>query len=383
MRTLLKIMRLFLHYLLYLLSGKTRPLPLQTTENTKDPQQEEHSRFSRTPDGVLTNGKNTDRAQILLLGDLMCQRKQQLACKTEDGYDFSGCFDAVKPVFEKADLVVGNLETVIAPSLPNMDACPFSEGLPHLNAPYAFLGTIRDAGIDAIVSANNHNCDGGKTGILQTLQSIHKAGLPVTGIFDGSEKKRYLLTDVNGIRVAVLAYATWFNFKDCYLNKKDRSTMLNLYSTARAKKDIADAKKDGAEYVIAYMHWGIEYKHYVSLRQKRLAKRLIGAGCDLIAGSHVHVLQAFDLINGKPCLYSFGNFISSQTMPGTQDSVMLRVELTKENGKINAAVSGIPCQTLVSEEDTQHRTVPVTQDSDPKAFDRITSVLGNKLPIEA
>lgn len=379
MRTMLKMIRLFLDYLLYELSGKTRAIPLQTVNNPAAPVHKGDSRFKVREDASLTNESKTGEAQILLLGDLMCQRKQQLACKKESGYDFSGSFDAVKPLFNKADLVVGNLETIVSHSLPNMDDCPFSEGLPHLNAPHEWLTAIREAGIDALVSANNHNCDGGKNGILQTLQNIRNAGIPVTGIFDGSEKKRYLLIDVNGIRVAVLAYATWYNFKDCYMSKKDRNTMLNLYSAAKAKKDIAAAKKDGADFVITYMHWGIEYKHYVSKRQQKMAKQLVAAGCDLIAGSHVHVLQAFDYVNGKPCLYSFGNFISSQTMDGTQDTVILNVNLKKENGKTQACVSGIPCCTIVTKEDTDHHTVPVTKDSDPKDFNRITAVLGNKL----
>ncbi len=381
MRTMLKIIRLFLNYLLYLLSGKTRSQPLQNVSNPQAPVQKAENRF-KEENGIFTNKQQGDQAEILLLGDLMCQSKQQLACKKENGYDFTGSFDAVKPLFNKADLVIGNLETIVSHSLPNMDACPFSEGLVHLNAPHEWLQAIRDAGIDALVSANNHNCDGGKTGILQTLQNIKNTGLPVTGIFDGTEKKRYLLFDVNGIRVAVLSYATWYNFKDCYLTKADSKKMLNLYSAAKAKKDIAAAKKDGADFVITYMHWGIEYKHYISKRQQRMAKSLIAAGCDLIAGSHVHVLQAFDTVAGKPCLYSFGNFISSQTAAGTQDTVILKVALQKKNGKTEATVSGIPCCTLVSEKDTNHHTIPVTKENNSAAYNRIVSVLGNKLRID-
>lgn len=385
MKQVFQLISFLLRSFLCCLCGKSCKLHLPAKEHKKTATRTARpGRFTKTADGTYTNGKTADTAQILLLGDLLCQRKQQNAYRIEDGsFDFTPMLAPMEEMFRSADLTVGNLECICDDTLAFMHEQTTADGLPFLNAPEEFLHALKNAGVDAVCSANNHNCDGGKQGILQTLARLHEAELPVTGIFENENEKRYLMFNVNGIHVALLAYSAFYNFKSTSLSSAQRQTMLNLYRTKKAKRDIADAKQNGADFVIVYMHWGTEYTHRVSWRQRRMAKKLTNCGCDLIAGSHPHVLQAFEYENGVPCLYSFGNFISSQTKEGTQESVMLQITLQKENGKtVIADLCAIPCKTSVSENDTQHRAEPVSKKDDASTHANITDAIGNKIRIE-
>ena len=384
MKQILQILFLLLKNLIAHITKKPMQLNLPQATHKKADTIHTESRFTQQENGVFANGKTEKSATILLTGDLLCQRKQQNAYRTADGnFDFSDMFGPVTELFKKADLVVGNLETICDTTLAYMHESITADGLPFLNAPKEFITALKNAGFDAVCSANNHNCDGGLQGLTETLKNLQNAELPVTGIFNNADEARYLLFDVNGIRVALLAYSCFYNFKSSALNKIERNTHLNLYRTKKAATDIDNAKKDGADFIITYIHWGSEYTHRVSMRQKRIAKRLAKAGSNLIAGSHSHVLQPFDTVNGVPCLYSFGNFISSQTKDGTQESVLLQVKLQKENGKTKIAdLCAIPCKTSVDAEDQNHRVEHVNAETDKEIFERITKITGKKLHIK-
>ncbi len=377
MKQIWQIFVLLLKNLISRITGKPMQLNLPKKEHQSTALSPAASRFKKA-DGVLSNEKDSKEATVLLCGDLLCQRKQQNAYRKADGsFDFSEMFKPMEKIFAETDLVVGNLETICDTNLAYMSESITADGLPFLNAPPQFLSSLKQAGFDAVCSANNHNCDGGMQGVQATLKELQTANLPVTGIFENEHQKRFLLFDVNGIRIALLAYATFYNLKSASIVNK---AMLNLYSAEKAKKDIADAKKDGAQLVITYIHWGSEYTHKVSRKQKQIARELAAAGCDLIAGSHSHVLQPFEYVNGVPCLFSFGNFISSQTKDGTQETIILQLQIKEENGRVNIAdLQAIPCKTSVDEGDKNHRVALVT---DKEHADRIQHVLGDEIKIK-
>ncbi|MBQ3519756.1 MAG: CapA family protein [Clostridia bacterium] len=381
MKQILQIFILLLKNLISRISSNPMHLKLPTKPHKTVAVSPAESRFMQNENGVFANSNETKSATILLTGDLLCQRKQQNAHRKEDGsFDFSAMFAPVKKLFAEADFVVGNLETICDTNLAYMSESITADGLPFLNAPPQFLTALKQAGFDAVCSANNHNCDGGLQGLQATLSELKKADLPVTGIFENENTKRHLLFDANGIRVALLAYATFYNFKSAAVANKE---LLNLYSAEKAKKDIADAKKDGAQFVITYIHWGTEYTHKVSKKQKQIAKELASAGCDFIAGSHSHVLQPFDVVSGVPCLFSFGNFISSQSKEGTRETVILQLQLKEENGKINLTdLRALPCKTSVGKNESSFCVEPIDRTTDADIFDRIQKVLGEKIELQ-
>lgn len=289
---------------------------------------------------------------IMLTGDLMCKGAQQQAAYDGKGYNFKPSFKYVRKIFNKADFVVGNLETLVSETLPLSKDKNLLQERPYLNAPEEWLRDLKWAGFDGLVLANNHCTDGGKIGITETLAAIDRNGLGRTGLFSTREEPRYMLLEAKGFKIGVLAYAGYFNRKDHFLTKDEQSYMLNLLDENALKADIAKLKEAGAQYIICYTHSGTEYSHYPAPRQEAAAEMMARAGVDYIIGSHPHVLQPADKVhNGKryiPLIYSMGNFTSPMPLPATKETIILSVTLTKTpSGQVKlASHKYYPCYLL-------------------------------------
>ena len=66
--------------------------------------------------------------------------------------------------------------------------------------------------------------------------------------------------------------------------------MISPIKEGKIKEDIEKIKKDGAELVVIYPHWGEEYMRTPTQTQKDLAHKFIDWGADLVLGSHPHAL---------------------------------------------------------------------------------------------
>lgn len=288
------------------------------------------------------------RASILLTGDLMCLSAQIGAAGNGNGYDFTPSFAAVKDIFDRADLVAGNLETCVAEGFSYagpVEYLPAAEGeepkrkAPELNAPPAYLDALAGAGVDFVSTAGNHCCDMGAEGIERTIGALDAVGIGHTGTFASADAERFSLMDINGISVAFLAYTEYFNGKDGLLGEEQRSYMVNRWSEERAQADIAQARAAGAEFVIVYIHWGNENEKAVSGTQREHAQFLAETGADVIAGAHPHVLQAAEYIpteDGRQvlCFYSLGNFVSSMADQAHNDTIIAEITLEKGDGDV-------------------------------------------------
>ena len=295
-------------------------------------------------DGIYQNpsAKLTGAAKIICVGDLMGEPKMQEAAYFEGEFDFRKSFKYVRPIFETADLVLGNLETVISTSAPySMDVHEIEEfnRITYLcNSPVEYLDALRYSGFDLFPMSNNHNIDYGIDGVKDTLSKLSEYGFGYTGVFLPEHKKRHLLVNVNGIKLGILSYSTWFNKRENYLTKDEQDITLNTFTAERAERDIASARADGAEFVLIYMHWGeeSEYKHEVGAKQKIRAQELADAGADYIVGSHPHAIQEYDVIRSAdgrdvPVMYSLGNFMTSDGNFITRKNIILALSLQKEN----------------------------------------------------
>ncbi len=284
---------------------------------------------------------------IMLTGDLMCQPRQQLAGYNGKTFDFTSTFKYVKPIFEEADVVIGNLETLVSKSLPLSKDMNRLQGKPYLNSPSQWLDALQDAGFDAFILANNHDCDGGRLGITETLAELDSRSIPNTGLYDSEDDKHYFIVESNGIKIGVLSYAGYFNKKNQFLG--DDTWMLSMHEQAKA--DVKALKAAGAEYIIAYSHAGKEYSQVPNERQERFGLILAEAGVDYIIGSHPHVLQPYDEISYRnktiPYMYSMGNFTSAMLKDITKETIILSITIEKdENGVRLADQEYYPCYML-------------------------------------
>lgn len=340
--------------------------------------------------GASASGK----AELMLTGDLMCLKGQQKKARLGESFDFNRCLAQVQPILSQADFVIGNLETMLSETWPyKLDETEI-DGKPNCNAPVTFLDALRGAGFDALVTANNHSCDAGSLGISETLAHLDRYQFMHTGLFSASDRPRFIMADINGIRVAFLSYATRFNGKDAGFTTEEAQTMLGVYSEDAVRRDVKAANEQGAQFIIAYIHWGDQNKVRINDRQRTYAQQMANAGVDYIIGSHPHVLQQYDILtaidgSSVPVMYSMGNFITSMDdVPGNRDAIILRLVLQREGNWVAITdQSYYACYVLDQVDGTSHVVVPISSQyrqgiMSPElhgARERITQSLGNKI----
>ena len=323
-------------------------------------------RYTEDALGVLKreNAQDSGTARIMMIGDLMCLSAQQNAARSGGTYNFNSSFSIVKNIFAKSDFCIGNMETLVSYSKPYAAEQKEVNGNPNCNAPATYLDGIKSAGMDAVVMANNHCADGGEIGVYETLQQLNKYRIPSTGLFTSADARRYMIAEINGIKVGIASYTGHVNGGGRTIGGDRKNVMLNLYSAEKVQADVQAMKADGAEYIIAYMHWGTENTHSVNAKQKQQAQEIADAGVDFIAGSHPHCLQPAGIINAADgrevfCIYSMGNFVSSMGRTINNDTVIVNAVLKREGDKVVLAETGyIGCRVIGSYDGGSYVVVP-------------------------
>ena len=346
-----------------------------------------------------TNAEHTNEATVMMVGDMMCGKRQMEAqFSQEQGWNFNDSYEYVKELTADSDFAIGNLETLLAAGWPYMQDETYINNMNNCNAPSRYLDAVRYGGFDAVVMANNHNCDGGRLALLETIEQVDKYQLAHTGIFRDSSGKRFFIANVKGIKVGFVSYIsaeTGFNNKDLNWSAEDKDILLNIFSKEKAEKDIAACRKAGAEYVIAYMHWGFKNFRNVARHQFDDAMEVAQAGADYIVGSNPHIVQGYELLNtgnGRtvPCAYSIGNFQAVMNqVKGNRDSVILRIRLQRnKDGKVVLAENNyIPCYTYTKLENSNWAPVALSKQFNTSvkkknrksSFERIISAMGDQI----
>lgn len=276
-------------------------------------------------------------ATIVSAGDCVLHKLfQESALIGDDKYDFYPIFEAIKPYTEPASYSLISFESASTNKRNDYT------GYPLFNCPPEIFDAFKKVGLDMVNNSNNHQLDRKLSGMFETRDNIQKAGLEVAGIYDG-EEPRYLIKDLNGIKVAIMAYTYSCNMNELALTEEQRYNHLSLIDEERMKKEITEMEEKADVTVIA-MHWGVEYTQNPNDSQKRLARDMISWGADVILGSHPHVVQPSEIIShegeDKYVIYSMGNFVSNQRRgasgyPKThkelcEDSMLVHIEFLKD-----------------------------------------------------
>jgi poly-gamma-glutamate synthesis protein (capsule biosynthesis protein) len=254
-----------------------------------------------------------ERFTVLAVGDLMVHGPQNTSARTANGYDFWPCFEPVASRVSAADIAIGNLETTLA------GAGAGYTGYPTFNSPDAYAEALGKAGFDILTTANNHTLDRGPAGLARTLDVLDKLGMRHTGSArTADEAAKVLMTEVRGVKDAVIAYTYGMNG---FTAPSGKPWMVNVINERKMTADIAKAREQGADLVIASVHNGVEYERQPSASQTRLERALVAAGADVVLGSHPHVIQPMEVstvtrstetTNTAFTIHSLGNFISNQ-----------------------------------------------------------------------
>ena len=238
-------------------------------------------------------------------------------------------FQYIKPIIEKADLAIANLEVTL-PGKP-----PY-RGYPQFRSPDELALALRLAGFDMLVTANNHSNDAGKKGVINTIATAKKYGFYQTGTFKNKKERELfypLIVYKDDFKIAFLNYTYGTNGL-----KTKPPTIVNYIDEKLIEADMKLAKELKPDAIIVVTHWGKEYKYVENEKQRKLAKKIFNWGADLIIGMHPHVVQPIremEILQKDSTLkktlvtYSLGNFISGQTTPNTEGGFMFEITLEK------------------------------------------------------
>lgn len=186
------------------------------------------------------------------------------------------------------------------------------------------VALFHELDIDAVTLANNHALDYGQDALLDTCQVLDDAGILHTGAGANlDEAKQAVFTELAGQKISIIGATRVIPVAD-WAATASHTGMLATYDPTVLLEEIRTLSET-QDYVIVMVHWGIERAEKPEAYQRALAKQMIDAGADLIIGAHPHVLQGIEYYNGKPIVYSLGNFIFGSSIPRT---MLLKVSLT-------------------------------------------------------
>ena len=252
------------------------------------------------------------------------------------GYEFTKAFIDVAPLLSEADLTLLNLEG-------NIVGEPY--GTSRTSAPNQLLEALRSAGVDLIQMANSNAINNGLIGLNTTLQAIHNAGMEPIGAYasqeDFNRAKGYTICEAQGIKIAFVAFTKGMNgmglpagSENCvnllYTDYDSEYKKIDSDGITKILKNVAAEKPD---ITIALLHWGSEGTDSHSDSQERIVNLMKKQGVDVIIGSHPHRLHKidFDKAAGTLIAYSLGDFYGDASAGGSNYSIILDIEITKDN----------------------------------------------------
>lgn len=228
-------------------------------------------------------------------------------------------FSSVAPFLRNASIMFGNLECTlstngkITKSRANIKA-----GKDFiLYCPSSSVDTLKLLGFDIVSLANNHVTDYGKSGLLDTLFLLDKAGIKTVGagknIASASELK---IVDVNEAKIGFLAYSGILpplsDADENHPGVNPGRGWSKKYPDSGIKKIIGGtikSAKEKADFLIVSVHWGTEHTYELNSMQRTLGRFFIDSGADMVIGHHPHILQGIETYKEKLIFYSLGNFI--------------------------------------------------------------------------
>jgi poly-gamma-glutamate synthesis protein (capsule biosynthesis protein) len=228
-----------------------------------------------------------------LLGD----QSQRLLDK--NGYDWP--FENVKGLLD-ADYFVANAEGPITRRTHRLS--------PTLDYSYNSMPqaaqALADAGVDGLGLANNHAMDKGAAGLADTMSYAQAAHLQTFGAGAtpaGAAEPLLVTTDLGNVAVVGMGE----DFGEL-MRVSDTHPGMTVMRDDRIRSAYFNAKAAGADYVIAYVHWGDNYQP-VNQAQRGMAKLFAASGYDMVIGTGPHVAQPIEMVDGMPVVFSLGNFV--------------------------------------------------------------------------
>lgn len=336
-------------------------------------------------DTPVSNPPESVRLSFIGMGDNLIHSSviNQSYNSATGTYDFRPKYAAVADIIKNADISFINQEAPICG--PGYGAL----GYPRFNTPVEMGYNLAEIGFDVFCFANNHVADQGMKGIGNMFGYLEKFDALSIGIYKNTDDYDTVrIYETQGVRIAFLAYTYGTNQ---YGKKTQYSTYpycIPVYNTEVVTRQVS-AAREYADIVIVSMHWGSENKFSVNHEQQTYAKLLADLGVDVILGTHPHVVQAIEKIQGKNgnetiCYYSLGNGINSQTPLNNVVGIMASFDIVKD--KNGARIENVKCIPTISQQEKGYsnvRLIPVSEFTDALAAAHNCNYTDRKVTVQA
>jgi len=256
-------------------------------------------------------------------GDVNLGRECGQAILNDVSYDpFSGLSEA----WSGADLRFVNLESQLS------DQHGLTQSPQHrliFTGPPGGADVLAHARVSVVSTANNHAWDFGKSALLETIANLERAQVPFAGTGrDVDAAYRPAVLRVLGRTIALFAVTQIWNQGD--FEKHEGRDFVAWANPDKLKIQIAQARREH-DFVLVSYHGGEEYVDAPVERTRHFVQALMALGVDVVIGHHPHVLQGVGWVEGRPILYSLGNFVFAghDERPWTEQSFFARITLQK------------------------------------------------------
>ena len=281
------------------------------------------------------------------------------------GYDYTNNFLDIAGIFSNADGALVNLEG-------NLAGAPYGSGTD--SAPQQLVDALKAAGVDFVQTANSYAVANGISGLRSTIDGIRQAGLRPVGTFATQEEyeasQGFTICNIGGIRVALVAFTKGMNGlglpsgnEHCVnLLYTDYASTYQTIDTEGIQTVLQAINAQQPDITIALLHWGSEHKSIISANQTAIKELMLSNGVDAIIGTHSHYVQqiVYDQENSHVIAYSLGDLYGNAEKTGTNYSILLELEITRDNYTGQTRITGcdyIPLYTLTPERDGESMRV--------------------------
>ena len=233
------------------------------------------------------------------------------------------------------------------------------------------MNLLTEMGVDLVTLANNHVYDYGPEALHETCDLLTNASIDyIGGGHDIADAKRAVYYEINGLKIGFVAASNAEVHRYTPQATDTTPGILLAYDMAEYLEVVKEASQN-CDYLIAYMHWGTEDSNYLNEQQQSEGRQLLDAGADIVVGGHPHVLQGMEYVDGKPIVYSMGDFwFNSQTKP--TGLLQLRID---ENGLKEMA--------FVPASQTEYRVEYLDETSEQEEFYQFMEDLSVNIEIDS
>lgn len=242
-------------------------------------------------------------------------------------------FSKVYGVLSEDDLTIANVECVLTDRDLEKTGKDYSPAF-WFKAPASDADILTKGSVEFASVVNNHTYDYGEEGYTDTVDALKAQGMYV------GESLSPVYIEKKGIKLGILCCNLWGSYQTSYI------------------EDALKEMQDECDYKIVFFHGGTEAVHEPDNYKINACRQLAMSGlCDLIVGSHPHVLQPMEEVNGVPIMYSLGNFCYSANTYPENKTVIFQVKVEKTDTDLLTFTRFVPCYVYTGAENNYQPAV--------------------------